>query len=102
MKQEGFWQEKQTVSHEEEMPSYEKKLSYDEEIQNDLSYLVQNAQGRRFLKHLFAETGVFETIPIQNKKSYAYFEGKRSIGLALYHRLYALDPEHILHIQKQN
>ncbi|MFG6359440.1 MAG: hypothetical protein K1W03_02510 [Mailhella sp.] len=63
MKQEGFWQEKQTVSHEEvltreEMLPYEKMLSYDEEIQNDLSSLVQNAQGRSFLKYMLASSGI--------------------------------------------
>lgn len=72
-----------------------------EQLQADLLHISQSVQGRRFLKELLWETGVFAEIPVGNANVYAYLEGKRSLGLMLYHRLYALGANYLIQIQEQ-
>lgn len=71
----------------------------DRQIQNDLLSLAKTPQGRRFLKYLLEAAGVFESMPVANQAMYAYCEGRRSMGLMLYHRLYALGPQYLIQIQ---
>lgn len=69
------------------------------QLQNDLKSMADTVQGRRFLKYLLDCSGVFESMPVGNKDMYAYCEGRRSMGLMLYHRLQALDPQYLITIQ---
>lgn len=89
MTQKEFWQEKGT----QKMP--------EGQFQADLLFIAQSEQGRRFLKDLLLAAGVFAEIPVANPNLYAYFEGRRSLGLMLYHRLYALGAKYLIQIQEQ-
>lgn len=89
MTQKEFWQEKGT----QKMP--------EGQFQADLLLIAQSEQGRRFLKDLLLAAGVFAEIPVANPNLYAYFEGRRSLGLMLYHRLYALGAKYLIQIQEQ-
>lgn len=71
----------------------------DRRLQSDLLTLAKMPQGRRFLKHLLDTAGVFEPMPVNSQALYAYCEGRRSMGLMLYRRLYALGPQYIIQIQ---
>lgn len=115
MEQKDFWQTKakspereetalntEQTEQNERMGQTEQMAQFRrEQFQSDLLHLTQSAQGRRFLKQLLLITGVFEEIPIGNAAYYAYLEGKRSLGLMLYHRLYALGAGYLMQIQEQ-
>lgn len=92
MKQKEFWQEQDTGSK-------------DGQFQADLLFIAKSEQGRRFLKDLLLAAGVFAEIPVANPNLYAYYEGRRSLGLMLYHRLYALGSKnganYLMQIQEQ-
>ncbi len=89
MKQKEFWQER------------ENNAPQAGQFQADLQFIIQSEQGRRFLKDLLLAAGVFQEIPVANPHLYAYLEGKRSLGLMLYHRLYALGAKYLIQIQEQ-
>lgn len=89
MKQKEFWQKKG-----------EQKDAAGQ-FQADLQFIAQSEQGRRFLKDLLLASGVFAEIPVANPNMYAYYEGRRSLGLMLYHRLYALGADYLIQIQEQ-
>lgn len=69
------------------------------QLQNDLKSMADTVHGRRFLKYLLDCAGVFESMPVGSRDMYAYCEGRRSMGLMLYHRLQALDPQYLITIQ---
>ncbi len=111
MKEKNFWQVQDSPLSEEEREQTEQRGLTEqnghkgqfkqEQFQSDLLYIAQSVQGRRFLGQLLMMTGVFEEIPIGNAAYYAYLEGKRSLGLMLYHRLYALGINYLAQIQEQ-
>lgn len=86
---ENFWQD----------GGEEREKMQEERLRADLQWLAGQAQGRRFLKYLFGVSGIFEAMPVGNHDMYAYCEGRRSMGLMLYHAVYALGAEHIIKIQ---
>lgn len=98
MKQKEFWQtEKQSPEQRAELQN--------ERLQEDLLFIARSEQGRRVLKELIFAAGVFSEIPVANANVCAYLEGRRSFGLMLYHRLYALGKEYgtnyLMQIQEQ-
>lgn len=116
MKEKNFWQEQKSPlqqesplqNEENELTGYgqaeqngPRGLFRQEQFQADLLHITQSVQGRRFLRQLLLMTGVFEEIPIGNAAYYAYLEGRRSLGLMLYHRLYALGINYLAQIQEQ-
>lgn len=102
MKQKDFWLAKEPGENslQSEQQTRQEQLKQ-EQFQADLLHITQSVQGRRFLKRLLYETGVFAEIPVANANVYAYLEGKRSLGLMLYHRLYALGANCLIQIQEQ-
>lgn len=104
MKQNNFWlagaQNKGSLQDEQAEQARQEQLKQ-EQFEADLLHITQSVQGRRFLKQLLYETGVFAEIPVGNANIYAYLEGKRSLGLMLYHRLYALGANTLIQIQEQ-
>lgn len=104
MKKNNFWlageQNKGSLQDEQAEQARQEQLKQ-EQFQADLLHITQSIQGRRFLKQLLYETGVFAEIPVGNANVYAYLEGKRSLGLMLYHRLYALGANTLIQIQEQ-
>lgn len=107
MKQKDFWlakeQGKNSFANEysEQTEQDRQEQIRQEQFQADLLHITQSVQGRRFLKRFLHETGIFAEIPIANANVYAYLEGKRSLGLMLYHRLYALGANCLIQIQEQ-
>lgn len=108
MKEKDFWQTKASPLQDEENGQAEQNAQNgqagqfrQEQFQSDLLHLTQSVQGRRFLRQLLVMTGVFEEIPIGNAAYYAYLEGRRSLGLMLYHRLYELGINYLVQIQEQ-
>lgn len=68
---------------------------------NDLRKVLETPQGRRFFWSVLCECGVYD-MPPMNKDAIFYFEGKRSIGLALIARLNQVNPELFYQIAKEN
>ncbi len=70
----------------------EKNILQDDEnlVQSDLLAVLGTPQGRRFIRRIFRACGVFEAMPVGDQNLYAWHEGRRSIGLVLYHRIFAL------------
>lgn len=106
MKQKDFWAEKEQgktdqIFQTDQTGQARQEQLREEQFQADLLHITQSAQGRRFLKQLLYDTGIFAEIPIGNANVYAYLEGKRSLGLMLYHRLYALGANYLIQIQEQ-
>lgn len=59
-------------------------------MKSDLLAVLSTPQGRRFLRRLFRSCGVFDYIPITDQSLYAWHEGRRSIGLIVYHSVFEL------------
>ncbi len=73
------------------------KSVLDDEIlsQSDLLTVLGTAGGRRFVRRIFNACNVFEHMPVGDKSLYAWHEGRRSIGLCLYHQTLSLGPNFI-------
>lgn len=59
-------------------------------MKSDLLSVLATPQGRRFLRRLFRSCGVFDYTPIGDSALYAWHEGRRSIGLIVYHSVFEL------------
>lgn len=94
----NFWQEPYKKEPTEQKSKENKQIEHDE-LQKDLQFLLETPQGKRFFKALLQSTYVFESMPINNKEWYAWYEGRRSIGLMLYHRVLALGIHYLNQIQ---
>ena len=58
--------------------------------QSDLLHMLRSPQGRRFIRRIFRMCGVFNHMPVGDSAIYAWHEGRRSIGLSLYHQVFGL------------
>lgn len=77
----------------------QKREDTERQWQHDLQFLAESVQGRRFLKYLLDFAGIFDAMPVGSKDIYAYYEGRRSMGLMLYHGLYGINPRYLIDIQ---
>lgn len=59
-------------------------------MKSDLLAVLGTAQGRRLLRRVFRTCGVFDYMPVGDAALYAWHEGRRSVGLVLYHQVFAL------------
>lgn len=59
-------------------------------MKSDLLSVLASPQGRRFLRRIFRACGVFDYTPIGDTALYAWHEGRRSIGLIVYHSVFEL------------
>lgn len=59
--------------------------------QDDLEFLLKQPSGKRFIAGMLAEAGVFDKTFTGNSKTY-YNEGRRSIGLELFHEIMDFNP----------
>lgn len=77
--------------NEREKKAKAKMLASIKQRQNDLEFLLKNPSGKRFIAGLLAEAGVFDKTFTGNSKTY-YNEGRRSIGLDLFHEIMDFNP----------
>lgn len=96
-----FWQEPYIKDQVAKNIQENKQIEHNE-LQKDLQFLLESPQGKRFIKALFQSTYVFESMPIGNKEWYAWHEGRRSIGLMLYHRVLALGINYLMPLQGED
>ena len=59
-------------------------------MKSDLLAVLSTAQGRRLVRRMFRACGVFDYMPVGDAALYAWHEGRRSVGLILYHQVFAL------------
>ena len=59
-------------------------------MQSDLLSVLGTVQGRRLVRRMFRACGVFDYMPVGDAALYAWHEGRRSVGLVLYHQVFAL------------
>ena len=59
-------------------------------MKSDLLALLNTPQGRRFLRRMLRACGVFDYIPVGDAALYAWHEGRRSVGLIIYHQVFEL------------
>lgn len=67
----------------------------------DFKWLMAHAQGRRFIRRLLAETGVYRSSYNHSGSLMAFNEGKRNVGLMLMSELMELTPEHYFKLLKE-
>ena len=70
------------------------QVSADERQRADLTSVLDSVQGRRVLWNLFEFTGVLQLSYAvgADAATTAYFEGRRSVGLAILSRINEIDP----------
>lgn len=59
-------------------------------MKSDLLTVLGTAQGRRLVRRMFRACGVFDYMPVGDAALYAWHEGRRSVGLILYHQVFGL------------
>ncbi|GAA0567502.1 hypothetical protein ACFQH5_15715 [Halomonas salifodinae] len=67
---------------------------------DDMTELLALPAGRRVLFELFARTGAFDDSFTGNSGSF-YKDGRKSVGLELFHEVMALDPERFTQMWKE-
>lgn len=68
-----------------------KKQLLDDRNHNDLKFILDSEQGRRFLWRILGNCGVFKTSFVTSSEIY-FNEGKRSIGLQILAEIMDCDP----------
>lgn len=60
------------------------KLEYQKLIaERDFKWLADRIEGRRFMRRIFSETGVYQSVFSHDPVIMAYQEGRRAVGLWL-------------------
>lgn len=72
----------------------------DEKNFNDLKFILDSDQGRRFMWRVLSECGVFQTSFRTSSEIY-YLEGRRSIGLKLLAEIMDCDPQAYIKMSTQ-
>lgn len=67
---------------------------------NDLKFILDSEQGRRFMWRVLSECGVFQTSFRTSSEIY-YLEGRRSIGLKLLAEIMDCDPQAYIKMSTQ-
>jgi len=67
---------------------------------NDLKFILDSDQGRRFMWRVLSECGVFQTSFRTSSEIY-YLEGRRSIGLKLLAEIMDCDPQAYIKMSTQ-
>lgn len=57
---------------------------------SDLLTVLSSVQGRRFVRRIFRTCHVFDSIPVGEANLHAWHEGRRSVGLIVYHQVFGL------------
>jgi len=71
-----------------------------ERRREDMALLLEQPAFRRVLFELFARTGAFEDTFTGNSGSF-YKDGRRSVGLELFHEVMAMEPERFTQMWKE-
>lgn len=58
----------------------------------DLSAIMMQPSGRKFLLQLLEQTGFFESTFHENDRRHAFIEGQRSVGVRLFNDMKEADP----------
>lgn len=69
-----------------------KKKLIDDQIHNDLKYILDSEQGRRFVWRILEMTGLFKSSFTGSSETY-FLEGQRNIGLKLLAEVMNCDPQ---------
>lgn len=90
-------------SDEEQIRDAERKVKNrrDREI-NDLSVVLSDPHGRRFIWRILSECGVFQTSFSPDSNQMYFNEGERNVGLKIFSEVNEVSPEAYLKMMKEN
>lgn len=72
-----------------------------EDRERDLRQVIETKSGRRFLFSLMSASGTFEKTFTGSSQSY-FNEGRRSIGLELFHEVMDMEPDKFVAMWKED
>lgn len=73
-----------------------------EVMRADLMHILECAQGRRFIRRVFQNCGVFAPLPVQEPLQAALLEGRRSMGLLLFEQVKACGVNYITKLLQED
>lgn len=68
----------------------------------DLLHVLGSSQGRRFVRRVFQDCGVFTAMPAHDPLLMASLEGKRQVGLALFDQVKACGANFITQLLQED
>jgi hypothetical protein len=88
-------------------PGHVQKSEHDEKIireneLNDLRYVLNDVQGRRFLWKMLADCGIYESSFTGNNSETFFKEGSRKVGLKIMTDIMEASPESYLVMLKES
>ena len=81
---------------DDDTPGPEISVLDDPELaQADLMKVLEGREGRRFIRRIFQDCGVYSPLPVSDPMLMAFLEGKRNVGLALFAQVKACSPNFV-------
>ena len=85
------------------MENYKSNVLNDTDlILADLQNVLAMAEGRRFVRRIFDNCGVFASLSITEPLLTAYQEGRRSVGLGLFEQVKCLNVNYITKLLQED
>lgn len=81
---------------DKDMPGPQISVLDDPELaQADLMKVLESREGRRFIRRIFQDSGVFAPLPVHDPMLMGMLEGKRQVGLTLFEQVKACSPNFV-------